>query len=47
MDQLMAMNIHAPHIVHHEHVVAVRGSDGMRLAATRHVVNMQTRFTRR
>ncbi len=38
----MAINIDALNIAKYEHVVAVRRSDGMRLAATRHVVNMQT-----
>lgn len=38
----MAINIDAPNIAKYEHVVAVRRSDGMRLAATRHVLNMQT-----
>jgi len=38
----MAINIDAPNIAKYEHVVAVRRSDGMRIAATRKVVNMQT-----
>jgi len=37
----MAININSPNIAKYEHVVAVRRSDGMRLAATRHVVNQQ------
>lgn len=38
----MAMNIDSPDIAKYEHVVAVRRSDGMRIAATRKVVDTQT-----
>lgn len=38
----MAINIGSPNIANYEHVVAVRRSDSMRIAATRHVSDTQT-----
>lgn len=38
----MAMNIDVPSIAKYEHVVTVRRSDGMRIAATRKVIDTQT-----
>src|SRR5690242_313379 len=38
----MAITIDLPNIAKYEHVIAVRRSDGMRIAATRKVVDAQT-----